>query len=298
MNPEILATIHRRVDAEIDSRRARLQDEYQAVRSRMAARGILQSSITGKAVADLCVDEINARGEIVWKLTRDTLSRVRTAFDTDIAVQTKALIREKLPPELPDLYQLINNSMKGLKNDSFKLQFESILRIAYENLLARLDSDIDLECLGSQGETVTHSPSIQSRDFDVFVSHASEDKDDFVRPLAEAIKESGLRVWYDEYSLSWGDRLRRSIDKGLVSSKYGIVVLSPKFFEKEWTQRELDGLTALELDDGRKRILPLWHKIDVAGVKRYSPTLGDVVGIPTGIGIPSIVTRLLELLKT
>lgn len=292
MNPEILAIIHRRVDAEIESRRARLQDEYETVRNRMAARGILQSSMTGKAVADLCVDEINARGEIVWRLTRDSLSRVRAAFDTVTAVQTKALIREKLPPELPDLYQLITNSMKGT------MQYDSILRIAYENLLARLDSDIDLECLGSQGDTVTHSPPMQSRDFDVFVSHASEDKDDFVRPLAEAMKESGLRVWYDEYSLSWGDRLRRSIDKGLASSKYGIVVLSPKFFEKEWPQRELDGLTAMELDDGRKRILPLWHNIDAAGIKRYSPTLGDVVGIPTGIGIPTIVTRLLELVRT
>lgn len=234
----------------------------------------MQSSITGKAVADLCVDEINARGEIVWRLTGDSLSRVRAAFDTETAVQTKALIREKLPPELPDLYQLITNSMKGTQTDSFKMQSESILRMAYENLLARLDSDIDLECLGSQGDTVTHSPPMQSREFDVFVSHASEDKDDFVRPLAKAMKESGLRVWYDEYSLSWGDRLRRSIDKGLASSKYGIVVLSPKFFEKEWPQRELDGLTALELDDGRKRILPLWHNIDVAGVKGFADAWG------------------------
>jgi hypothetical protein len=45
-------------------------------------------------------------------------------------------------------------------------------------------------------------------EWDVFVSHASEDKEGFVRPLAEALKDRGLRVWFDEFTLRVGDSLR------------------------------------------------------------------------------------------
>ena len=80
--------------------------------------------------------------------------------------------------------------------------------------------------------------------YDVFVSHASEDKDSFVRPLAERLREAHIEVWYDEFSLKVGDSLRRSIDRGLTQARFGIVVLSPHFFAKQWSQWELDGLVA------------------------------------------------------
>jgi hypothetical protein len=49
-----------------------------------------------------------------------------------------------------------------------------------------------------------------------------------------------------------GDSLRRSIDKGLNHARYGLVVLSPAFFSKEWyKERELDALTTRETG-GRK----------------------------------------------
>ena len=51
-------------------------------------------------------------------------------------------------------------------------------------------------------------------DYDVFISHASEDKDTVVRPLANALLQRGLKVWYDEFELKIGDSLRRKIDKG------------------------------------------------------------------------------------
>lgn len=78
--------------------------------------------------------------------------------------------------------------------------------------------------------------------YDVFISHASEDKDSLVRPLAQRLKQERLEVWYDEFSLRPGDSLRRSIDRGLSKSRHGIVVLSQSFFQKNWPQWELDGL--------------------------------------------------------
>ena len=76
--------------------------------------------------------------------------------------------------------------------------------------------------------------------YDAFICHASEDKNDFVRPLAERLRQEHVEVWYDEFSLNVGDSLRRSIDRGLAQSRFGIVVLSPSFFRKHWSQWELD----------------------------------------------------------
>ncbi|WP_343641687.1 TIR domain-containing protein [Chryseobacterium sp.] len=118
------------------------------------------------------------------------------------------------------------------------------------------------------------------KSYDVFISHASEDKAGFVRPFVDALRAKDVIVWYDDFELQVGDSLRRSIDNGLKNSKYGIVVLSDAFFNKEWPQRELDGLFAREVN-GEKVILPIWHKISKNEVMNYSPTIGDMVAINT-----------------
>lgn len=114
--------------------------------------------------------------------------------------------------------------------------------------------------------------------YDAFISHASEDKDDFVRPLSGILKEYGFRIWYDEFELEIGDSLRESIDKGLVTSRYGIVVLSPKFLDKNWTKYELNSLVAREIE-GKKVILPIWHNVTRQQVMQYSPMLADKLAL-------------------
>jgi hypothetical protein len=91
----------------------------------------------------------------------------------------------------------------------------------------------------------------------LFVCHASEDRDDFVRPLAEALRKEYEKVWYSEYELTLGDSLLEKIDQGLASCDFGIVVLSKPFFEKKWPRAELDGLFARETRS-HKMILPIW----------------------------------------
>lgn len=134
-----------------------------------------------------------------------------------------------------------------------------------------------------------------SMEWDVFICHASEDKEEFVRPLAISLISRDLKVWYDELTLTLGDSLRRSIDRGLAHSRYGIVVISPNFLRKEWPQKELDGLAALEVN-GRKVILPVWHQIDVSGVREYSPTLADRVATSSEKGIEKVVEDILKAL--
>jgi hypothetical protein len=132
--------------------------------------------------------------------------------------------------------------------------------------------------------------------WDVFLSHASEDKDAFARPLAEALRERGLQVWFDEFTLRVGDSLRRSIDKGLSASKFGVVVVSPAFLSKEWPQKELDGLVAREID-GHKVILPVWHNIDAAELRKHSPMLADRLAVSSEKGLKAVVEKLLDAIS-
>lgn len=127
---------------------------------------------------------------------------------------------------------------------------------------------------------------------DVFISHATEDKAKIARPLAEALRASGMRVWYDEFSLRLGDSLRRSIDRGLATARYGVVILSPSFFAKDWPQRELDGLVARETLQTGNVILPIWHEIDAVDIARYSPTLADRYAVKSSDGLGAVVTAV------
>jgi TIR domain/Tetratricopeptide repeat len=129
---------------------------------------------------------------------------------------------------------------------------------------------------------------------DVFVSHAGEVKDVVARPLATALRKRGYRVWFDEFELRVGMSLRRSIDKGLAGSRFGIVILSPAFFGKEWPERELDGLAARETTDGRHLILPVWHNVDRQDVAAYSPVLADRIAARTNDGLDEVVTAIIE----
>ena len=133
--------------------------------------------------------------------------------------------------------------------------------------------------------------------YDVFISHASEDKEALVRPLAVALRERHISVWYDEFSLVVGDSLRESIDRGLALSRFGIVVLSPSFFAKRWPARELNGLVAREVAEDRSLILPIWHNIGRDQVVQASPPLADLVALSSGDGIQQLVDALTHKIR-
>lgn len=117
--------------------------------------------------------------------------------------------------------------------------------------------------------------------WDIFISHASEDKISFVAPLAKALSDFGIKVWYDEFELRLGDSLSRSIDADLAKSNFGLVILSPAFLLKKWTEYELRGLNSREMAGDSKVILPIWHKLAYRDIVAFSPTLADKVAIKT-----------------
>ena len=132
------------------------------------------------------------------------------------------------------------------------------------------------------------------RPWDVFISHASEDKDALVRPLAVALRSLGVSVWYDEFSLKLGDSLSRSIDHGLSQSSYGLVIISQAFLRKPWPEYELRGLVNREISEGRV-ILPVWHGVTRADILAVSPPLCDKVALITaGLNAEDVAIQVLH----
>lgn len=131
--------------------------------------------------------------------------------------------------------------------------------------------------------------------FDFFLSHASEDKESIARPLYNALTATGVTVWFDDAVLKIGDSLRRKIDDGLARCSYGIVIISPNFLAKEWPQRELDGLAAIEVQSGKTKILPIWHDINRDELIRRSPVLADRLAGKSTEGIDVLVKKILAV---
>lgn len=133
-------------------------------------------------------------------------------------------------------------------------------------------------------------------EWDVFISHASEDKEKVAAPLADRLREAGMRVWLDEHELLLGDSLRRKIDEGLANSKWGIVVLSPHFFQKEWPQSELDALLSREMQ-GQRVLLPVWHDITAEAICKYSPLIAARLAVKTENGLDAVVAAILKAVQ-
>jgi len=190
-------------------------------------------------------------------------------------------------------------------------EFEYILRLLIErNLVRRTDGPSDLKDsfafkfeITAEGWTLLEKESTfkehrsDNPTYDIFISHASEDKDAIARPLYNALVERGISVWFDEAVIQIGDSLRRKIDEGLSKCRYGVVILSPHFLSKEWPQRELDGLVARETASGEKAILPIWHELDRGALLRYSPSLANRVAGLSKDGVSELVEKILQVLE-
>ena len=136
-----------------------------------------------------------------------------------------------------------------------------------------------------------------NKQWDVFISHASEDKAAFVRGLAAALTALGVSVWYDEFTLRPGESLSRSIDRGLSGSTYGVVIVSHAFMAKRWPEYELRGLVSRELSEDRV-IIPIWYGVSRDDVMAFSPTLADKLAVDArGAGIEDIAIRILKVVR-
>lgn len=239
----------------IDANISRKQKEAHSIMNKISKEKDLKRLITYQK-------DLTRKNEEINRLEKDKSAKSKTLAEKN---------KKKL-----DLHVKLNKE-EQTQRDKVKREQKELLT---------LQQQITREIQNQRQESLHSYDMLKPREiqqqitFDVFVSHASEDKEEFVRPFVNELKVRGLNVWYDEFTLKLGDSLRRKIDSGLKNSKYGIVILSEAFFNKEWPQRELDGLFAREIE-GEKVILPIWHKLSKNEVLKYSPTIADMLALST-----------------
>jgi len=176
-----------------------------------------------------------------------------------------------------------------------KLQADNLaLTRDLANLKNQLTAAIETQA-GSTKPFVVENAEGRNTPYDFFISHASADKEEFVDGLVDRASAAGLDVWYDQNALIWGDSIRQKIDDGLRRSYFGVVVLSPNFFERPWTQYELDAIVQRDLS-GSGRLLPIWHRLTQDDVAQHAPSLAGRLALPTSsYSTDQIVSELLTM---
>lgn len=137
-------------------------------------------------------------------------------------------------------------------------------------------------------ETTSQSPY-----HDYFICHAYEDKQTFVRPLADYLIRNGALIFYDEYSIKLGDSLTEKINQGLSYSQNAIIVLSKFFFEKQWTNAELSGIFQKSLS-GDFKLLIIYYEISHQEVLNKYPLLSDILAVDASLGIQQVASKIFE----
>ena len=144
--------------------------------------------------------------------------------------------------------------------------------------------------------SIPQSSNNQEFDFDIFLSHASEDKETVAKPLADLLKKKGLDVWLDEYQILVGDDFLDKINDGLSKSRFGVVILSKYFFSKKWTKSEVSALFIKEEKLG-KVVLPVLHGVDYQLVMTKAPLLSTKKATSTSEGLDNVSEKIFEAIK-
>ncbi|WP_171477987.1 toll/interleukin-1 receptor domain-containing protein, partial [Acinetobacter baumannii] len=226
----------------ISSTISRLNKELSDITHRMSLEQTKASSVTAKIIQlQTSITKTTTASTLKTKLSeisRKEQENAQIQKKLSDLQKKKTDIQNKLLKENQNLAKAEALERKKLDALAKKQQKEEI---EHQKKLKREIESIKASTQHITGATASPYLDVTPEpEYDLFISHASEDKDDFVRPLAETLQGLGLKVWYDEFSMRVGDSLRRKIDSGLRNSRYGTVVLSADFIKKEWTNYELE----------------------------------------------------------
>src|SRR5680860_587945 len=249
-----------------------------------------------KKMADLArkeADKTQRIGNTQRNITKNTSESMMQSKLRQIDSYQKELT--KIISDKASVNKKLADKRKKRADASVKLQKEEATQTkVVERQQKRLQETYERQIVDLKSQLVTQSilsapdkPSIFSTDideeYDVFLSHATEDKDSFVDEFVRILREDyRLNIWYDALTIKWGDSIRTKIDQGLKRSKFGVVVLSRSYIKKHWTQYELEGLFQRE-SYGGKLILPIWHDITKQEVMNFSPSLAGKLAMSTAI---------------
>jgi hypothetical protein len=155
---------------------------------------------------------------------------------------------------------------------------------AYDELIACLisiqnDRNFVEKMNGAVKVEVAPYQARQIPEYDVFISHANKDKEDLIEDLYHSLKLLGVNIFYDKENLEWGDNWKNRILNGTKNAEFAIIVISSNFFDREWTERELNEFLNRQNRNGQKLILPILHNITAEQLKEKYPSVADIQAI-------------------
>jgi len=129
---------------------------------------------------------------------------------------------------------------------------------------------------------------------DFFLCHAWDDRNGAARELHDLLESLDVSVWFSEKDVRLGSSLLREIDKGLVKSRVGIVLVTPallrRVIDEGIADKELSALLA------RDRLVPIVHETTYEALREVSPLLGSRSGLSTTEGsMADVAAKLAEL---
>lgn len=141
----------------------------------------------------------------------------------------------------------------------------------YSKLMGYLQSLVDDEEFWEEA-TIKEKPAM----YDVFISHANKDKIEYVNELNQSLNKLGIEIFYDKDTLKWGDKWKDKILEGVEKAEFAIIVISENFFDREWTEKELNEFLSRQNANGQKIILPILHNITTSQLKEKYPDIADI----------------------
>lgn len=205
---------------------------------------------------------------------------------------------EKYGAEKVEQYYREKYAKNVYRFDNSKLYFKESLygKLEFLKMVRGIDSMYVNFCL-KLAQIDTDPPKIirdmkmMHKEYDVFISHASEDKDSVARPISEACKALGLVPFFDEAEIKWGDSLPEVINHALGKSSFFLAVLSSNSIDKAWPKREVNAAFARKIN-GNQVFLPLMVG---EGVSDQFPLASDILHIKWTDNADEIAQKILEL---
>jgi TIR domain len=131
---------------------------------------------------------------------------------------------------------------------------------------------------------------------DVFLCHASGDKQHYARPLAKALATRGVSCWTDEAEIEIGESIIDAVNTGLRLSHFILVIITEESLSRRWPQRELNAALHKEMTSGRTVVLPILAIPPERWVEEY-PLLADKLFLNWSDGLESLGEAIAKLFK-
>ena len=132
---------------------------------------------------------------------------------------------------------------------------------------------------------------------DVFLCHAWDDRQGSAKQLHDLLEAKGVRVWFSEKDLGLGVPMMRAIDKGLVNSRVGIVLVTPAMLRR----LPAEGVADKELSAllRRERLIPVVHGTTYEELEKVSLLLASRAGLNSAEETMSdIAAKIAELVAS